>query len=103
MPQPSFAILFGGAVFPEYRIQMAGRYFDHFDFTHAIDSLHIWGTQDPYLANIELEPKLYRPGRCGLTPTILVHEEGHRVPRVLKQPEVVREFLARQSNERARL
>ena len=94
---PTFLLSFGGAVFPEYQIKILGKFYDHFDFKHAIDSLHIYGSQDQYLANIEQEPSLFLPGHSGLPPTVVVHDEGHKVPRhyTPEHATIIKEFMKR--------
>ncbi len=78
---PNFIISFGGAVFMESFVRIRGRLYSHEDFICKIDSLHIYGKKEIYLSQCEAEIPLFAPGRSGLPPQVLLHEEGHRVPK----------------------
>jgi len=78
---PNFMISFGGTVFLDSLVRIRGKYYSHKDFICNIDSLHIYGKKEIYLSQCEAEIPLFGPGVSGLPPQVLIHEEGHRVPK----------------------
>ena len=50
-----------------------------------MDSLHVMGKADPLFDRCMIEPLLYKPGQSGQPPTIIIHDEGHKVPKKYKQ------------------
>jgi len=59
---------------------MKDKLYKNHDIQIEMDSLHIIGKADPLAEFISVEPFLYKPGHSGLPPTVIMHDEGHKVP-----------------------
>lgn len=68
----------------ESYIRVKGKIYSHRDFKCKVDSLHIYGKQDPFYEQCKIEPELFAPGHSNIAPVEVEHDEGHKVPRSYK-------------------